>query len=259
MIGVLSRHDCPAQEGSWLRGGAAALAVWLLAASFCAHPASAETLDEALSNAYLINPVLNAERAQPPRDRRAGRRSPNPACAQHQCFRRCGVPQHGSRHRRRQPTTEAGLQRCDARPARSSLASAPRSTLSSDLRPDGGSSGDGVTHPRGYSVQLSQPIFEGFQNINAIRQAKASVQAGARSLARHRADDAAQCRHRLCRRRARPGGGALARVERRGAERAAAPDQGPLQCRRSDAHRRGPGRGAPVRCASRSFTPRRPT
>jgi outer membrane protein len=43
-------------------------------------------------------------------------------------------------------------------------------------------SDDGVTHPRGYSVTLSQPIFEGFQNLNAIRQAKATVQAGREGL-----------------------------------------------------------------------------
>ena len=36
---------------------------------------------------------------------------------------------------------------------------------------------DGVTTPHGYAVQLTQPIFEGFQNLNAIRQAKATVQA----------------------------------------------------------------------------------
>ena len=41
---------------------------------------------------------------------------------------------------------------------------------------------DGVTHPRGYSVTLTQPIFEGFQNLNAIRQAKATVQAGREGL-----------------------------------------------------------------------------
>ena len=62
MIGVLSRHDLPCAESSWLQGGAAALCL-LLAVSFCARPALAETLGEAMANAYLINPVLNAERA----------------------------------------------------------------------------------------------------------------------------------------------------------------------------------------------------
>ncbi len=77
-----------------------------------------------------------------------------------------------------------------------------------------GITSDGITHPHGYSVQLSQPLFEGFQNLNAIRQAKATVQAGARRLAHRRADRPARRRHRLCQCRARPGGGPLARERR---------------------------------------------
>ena len=41
---------------------------------------------------------------------------------------------------------------------------------------------DGVTNPRGYSVNLSQPIFEGFRNLNAIRGAKSTVQAAREAL-----------------------------------------------------------------------------
>jgi outer membrane protein TolC len=44
-------------------------------------------------------------------------------------------------------------------------------------------SNDGVSRTRaGYSVTLSQPIFEGFQNLNAIHHAKATVQAGREGL-----------------------------------------------------------------------------
>jgi outer membrane protein len=39
-----------------------------------------------------------------------------------------------------------------------------------------------VTNPRGYSVSLAQPIFEGFRNLNAIRGAKATVQAAREAL-----------------------------------------------------------------------------
>src|SRR4029079_53879 len=35
----------------------------------------------------------------------------------------------------------------------------------------------GTSNPRGWSVQLTQPLFEGFQNLNAIRQAKSHVHA----------------------------------------------------------------------------------
>ncbi len=40
----------------------------------------------------------------------------------------------------------------------------------------------GTSHPRGWSVQLTQPLFEGFQNLNAIRQAKSTVQAAREAL-----------------------------------------------------------------------------
>ena len=40
----------------------------------------------------------------------------------------------------------------------------------------------GTSHPRGWAVQLTQPLFEGFQNLNAIRQAKSTVQAARESL-----------------------------------------------------------------------------
>ena len=53
----------------------------------------------------------------------------------------------------------------------------PLSSATSTALPD-----DGVTHPRGYSVTLTQPVFVGFQNLNAIRQAKATVQAGREGL-----------------------------------------------------------------------------
>ncbi|MGZ8417044.1 MAG: TolC family protein, partial [Methyloceanibacter sp.] len=41
---------------------------------------------------------------------------------------------------------------------------------------------DGTSYPRGWSVQLTQPLFEGFQNLNAIRQAKSQVQAAREAL-----------------------------------------------------------------------------
>jgi len=49
---------------SWrLRGGAALVIAFLVVTVF-GRPASAETLEQALADAYLINPVLNAERAR---------------------------------------------------------------------------------------------------------------------------------------------------------------------------------------------------
>ena len=49
---------------SWrLRGGAVLVCAFLVMCGF-GRPASAETIAEALADAYLINPVLNAERAR---------------------------------------------------------------------------------------------------------------------------------------------------------------------------------------------------
>src|SRR4029078_6985551 len=41
---------------------------------------------------------------------------------------------------------------------------------------------DGLNHPHGYGVQLSETLFNGFQNLNAVREAKSNVQAGRENL-----------------------------------------------------------------------------
>jgi len=65
VTGVHSRQRTSCTESSSLRGGAAAaIACLAIGAIFCARPVAAETLQEALANAYLINPVLNSERAR---------------------------------------------------------------------------------------------------------------------------------------------------------------------------------------------------
>jgi outer membrane protein len=129
------------------------------------RPASAETLEEALADAYLINPVLNAERA-----------------------------------RLRAIDEQVALAKSGLRPFVSGSADWNYVNQNSESAGGGGSrtldlgalgevdlgpaglTQDGVTHPHGYSVQLSQPLFEGFQNLNAIRQAKATVQAAREAL-----------------------------------------------------------------------------
>src|SRR4029077_13628939 len=79
--------------------------------------------------------------------------------------------------------TRTKVQTCDEPPRVqepafcASLDAAAAAPAPSTALPD-----DGVTHPRGYSVTLSQPLFVGFQNLNAIRQAKATVQAGREGL-----------------------------------------------------------------------------
>lgn len=148
---------------SWrLRGGAALVIAFLVITVF-GRPASAETLEQALADAYLINPVLNAERA-----------------------------------RLRATDEQVALAKSGLRPFVSGSAdwnyvnqNSKRAGGSSTVdlgelgEIDLGSAGlteDGVTHPHGYSVQLTQPLFEGFQNLNAIRQAKSTVQAAREAL-----------------------------------------------------------------------------
>jgi outer membrane protein len=141
----------PCATLSWRLRGGAALVIAFLVVSILGRPASAETLEEALADAYLINPVLNAERA-----------------------------------RLRATDEQVALAKSGLRPFIGGTADYNYVNQNSDRGGGGanaidiGSAGittDGVTTPHGYAVQLTQPLFEGFQNLNAIRQAKATVQA----------------------------------------------------------------------------------
>ena len=124
----------------------------MLAVAFVCAPAKAETLEQALADAYLVNPVLNAERA-----------------------------------RLRAIDEQVAFAKSGLRPNVSASGDTNYVNQNSDSKNavafgSGGLSTDGVTHPHGYSVQLSQPLFEGFQNLNAVRQAKAQVQAQREAL-----------------------------------------------------------------------------
>lgn len=114
----------------------------------------AETLEQALSDAYLLNPVLNAERA-----------------------------------RLRAIDEQVAVAKSGLRPFVSGSADTSYTNQNSNTSSPsalafgaGGLASDGVNHPRGYAVQLQQPLFEGFQNLNAVRQAKAEVQAQREAL-----------------------------------------------------------------------------
>ncbi len=51
-----------------------------------------------------------------------------------------------------------------------------------ELRTNPASPGDGSTKPRGYTIQITQSLFQGFQTVNAVRQAEANVLAARESL-----------------------------------------------------------------------------
>jgi len=101
-------------------------------------PAAAESLKEALSATYGYNPRLDAQRA----------------------FQRATDEDVARAMSGYRPTVtgnaDIGIERTDQRP-------------SSIL--------DGVTKPRGYGVDLVQPLFRGFRTYNAVNEAEANVRA----------------------------------------------------------------------------------
>ena len=157
--------------GSWRLSGGAALVIAFLVIAVFGRQAHAETLEQALSDAYLINPVLNAERAR------------LRATDEQVALAKSGLRPFISGS----ADTNFVNQNSDVKQARKQnnfLDLGPLGQIPIDTGgSSGGATSDGVTHPRGYSVQLTQPLFEGFQNLNAVRQAKSTVQAAISSFA----------------------------------------------------------------------------
>jgi len=112
------------------------------ATSLCST-VSAQTLKEALATAYRLNPQLDAERAR--------------------------------------------LRATDEEVARANSGYRPVITGSADIsferrNTDPASANDGEVHPKGYSLNLTQPIFRGFRTLNQVREAEATVRAGRETL-----------------------------------------------------------------------------
>jgi outer membrane protein len=109
-----------------------------------ASPVSAESISDAIASAYKYNPKLDAARAT--------LRATDETVAQQNAGYRPTL--NGS--------ADVGL---------SNVATDPAST-----------STNGETHPRGYSVTASQPLFKGFRVQNGVREAEANVRAGRETL-----------------------------------------------------------------------------
>lgn len=113
------------------------------------HPANAETLKAALAAAYQTSPVLNAGRAK--------LRATDEELAKAQSGYRPSIDVNGDWGIAGQATSpkanDAGLRR-----------------------------NDGPTRPKGFSVVLSQPLFQGFRTDNAVKEADASIMAGRANL-----------------------------------------------------------------------------
>jgi len=110
---------------------------------FAAPSASAETLREALAAAYKFNPRLDAERA-----------------------------------RLRATDEEVPRAKSGYRP--SITGSADVSYQRTETKPSVG--GAVETHPKGYGVTATQPIFSGLRTLNSVRAAEATVRAGREGL-----------------------------------------------------------------------------
>jgi outer membrane protein len=106
-------------------------------------PAAAETLPQALAAAYKYNPSLDAERA-----------------------------------RLRSTDENVAIANSGFRPNIGASADVTRDWQRT--RPP--SAANGANTSKGYSVSLTQPIFNGFQTINAVNEAEAFVRAGREAL-----------------------------------------------------------------------------
>jgi outer membrane protein len=127
---------------SWGRASIAVLAAFAAIVSD-GSPVAAESLSEALSSAYTYNPRIDAERA-----------------------------------RLRATDVEVARANSGYRPLAS--ASADVGVQHSETRPS--SASNGTTASRGYSINLSQNVFNGFQTMNAVNEAEAGVRAGRETL-----------------------------------------------------------------------------
>ena len=153
MLGKVGRRErlCCAGLSPRLRACLLVVLASVTAAPF-GSAVHAETLEQALSDAYLLNPVLNAERA-----------------------RLRAIDEQVA-------VAKSGLRPFVSGSADTSYTRQNSNTSSALAFGAGGLTSDGTNHPRGYAVQLQQPLFEGFQNLNAVRQAKAEVQAQREAL-----------------------------------------------------------------------------
>jgi outer membrane protein len=120
---------------------AAALAGVALVSIFVAGPTRAESLAEAMREAYRNNPTLNADRAR----------------------------QRGTDEL--VPAAKSGW-----RPTINAQASASRTWNNNNLSPRVSRNSSNL------NIQLSQPIFRGFQTVESVKSAKSTVKAGRQQL-----------------------------------------------------------------------------
>lgn len=171
MGGVVSKHDLSRAVEPWRQRSGFAFACLLACAVLLPARASAETLFEALENAYIINPTMNAERAR--------LRATDEDVARAMSGFRPTIAGTGEANYLTQHGNVTGQgDDCIATEKATPRNPFPKCILTSGQA----SANDGLHHPHGYGVQLNQTLFNGFQNLNAVREAKSNVQAGRENL-----------------------------------------------------------------------------
>ena len=134
--------------------------VSVLALLWTADAALADTLNSALAEAYQNSPSLNAERAR--------LRATDEELAKAQSGYRPSIDING----------DYGLQNLSSSVKPPKLASGKTPTPAQILNNEASFRRyDGQTRPGGFSVVLSQPLFEGFRTVNAVKAADAQIMA----------------------------------------------------------------------------------
>jgi outer membrane protein len=131
------------RSASRLMLSASVAAICSMFGTFHATPVSAESLRQALASTYKTNPRLDAERAR----LRASDEE---------------VPRALSGYRPSiSATADTGFSRTDTKPVGNTT---------------------GETHPHGFGVNFTQPLFRGFRTINTVRSAEATLRAARENL-----------------------------------------------------------------------------
>lgn len=143
MLRLHNRKSHCAEPARWRQRVSLAALLLAVASLTAATSADAQTLRQALEQAYRTNPRLDAERA---RLRATDEEVPRAQSG--------WLPTV-------QGTADFGSQRLTSRPA---------------------TTGAGDTQPKGYGINVSQPVFTGFRTVNTVREAEAVVRAGRENL-----------------------------------------------------------------------------
>lgn len=133
----------PTARPSRVRGALFTSVAILTAALGGLTPAAAETLTDVIAAAYRNNPRLDAARA--------AQRATDEEVARANSGYRPTI----------NGTADVGWQKSTTDPS---------------------SPSNGETHPRGYGITGSQPLFRGFRTLNTVREAEATVRAGRENL-----------------------------------------------------------------------------